>query len=83
VVRDWLWSGRQSSSSCERRTWLAGRKIGHTLDGGLDLADGEGRRVEHSPGTRFGLAVFLRWPGVRPVLTETERERQWREESDT
>jgi hypothetical protein len=31
-------------------------------DGGLDLADAEGRRVELAPRVFFGLAVLLRWP---------------------
>jgi hypothetical protein len=67
------------SSSCERRKWLVGRRNERTLD----LADAEGRRVELAPGVLFDLAVFLRWPGVRPVLMEAERERQRRHEPNT
>jgi hypothetical protein len=49
-------------------------------DGGLDLVDAAGKRVELALGVLFGLAVFLRWPGVRPLLTEAEQERQrWEE----
>jgi hypothetical protein len=63
--------------------------IEHTLDGityrlrshgGLDLADAEGRRVELAPGVLFGLAVFLRWPGVRVILNAAEQARQGDEE---
>lgn len=45
-------------------------------DGGLDLHDSDGGRVELAPGVLFGLSVFLRWPGVRPLLNVAEQERQ-------
>lgn len=45
-------------------------------DGGLDLADEHGQRVALAPGVMFGLSVFMKWPGIRPMLTEAEKERQ-------
>lgn len=45
-------------------------------DGGIDLIDSSGQRAELAPGVLFGLSVFLRWPGVRPLLNVAEQERQ-------
>jgi hypothetical protein len=47
----------------------------HT-DGGLSLEDQEGQRVELSGLAVFGLALFLRLPGVRPTVERAEVERQ-------
>ncbi len=44
--------------------------------GELDIQGVNGQRVQLEPVVMFNLSVFLRWPGVRNVLTEAEKERQ-------
>ena len=51
-------------------------------DGSLQLKDTYGQSVELAPGVLFGLAVAMRWPGVRSILNAAEQARQRQQEGE-